>query len=116
MVKTNKTKFSAASVAKGSVVLSPAVEKNFALEAEVSRLRHHVSVRSKRLHVVTLERIIFEDIVNQRQCPNCSREEEPSGDVVAEQVEKIDATEEVCNRYRFMFGFEYRLILSMFYD
>ena len=44
MVKTNNTKFSAASVAKGSVVLSKAIEKNFALEAEISRLRHHVSV------------------------------------------------------------------------
>ena len=49
MVKTSATKFSAASVAKGSVVLSKVIEKNFALEAEVSRLRHHVSVLSKRL-------------------------------------------------------------------
>ena len=36
MVKTSNTKFSAALVAKGSVVLSRTVEKNFALEAEVS--------------------------------------------------------------------------------
>jgi len=97
MVKTNSTKFSAASVAKGSVVLSRAVEKNFALEAEVSRLRHHVSVLSKRLHVVTMERRIFEDIVNQRQSPNGTGEGEPSGDVVAEEVEEMDATEEVAD-------------------
>jgi len=100
MVKTNNTKFSTTSVAKGSVVLSRAVEKNFALEAEISRLRHHVSALSKRLHVVTLERRIFEDIVNQRQCPNCPGEGEPSGDVVAEGVEKMDATEEVADDRR----------------
>jgi len=100
MVKTNNTRFSATAVAKGSVVLSRAVEKNFALEAEISRLRHHVSVLSKRLHIVTLERRIFEDIVNQRQCPNCPGEGEPTGDVVAEEVEKMDATEEVADDRR----------------
>src|SRR5437660_7181099 len=41
---------SAASSLRSSVVLSRAVEKNFALEAEVSRLRHHVSILSRRLH------------------------------------------------------------------
>jgi len=100
MVKTNNTKFSAASVAKGSVVLSRAVEKNFALKAEISRLRHHVSVLFKRLHVVTLERRIFKDIVNQRQCPNCPGEGEPSGDVLAEEMGKVDATEEVADDRR----------------
>ena len=56
MVKHTSVKFSAASVAKGSVDLSKAVEKNFVLENEISRLRHHVWVLSKRLHLVTLER------------------------------------------------------------
>jgi len=97
MVKTNNTRFSAASVAKGSVVLSKAVEKNFALEAEISRLRHHVSVLSKRLHSVTLERRIIEDIARHGQCPNCSDEGKPLGDVVAEEVEIMDATEEVAD-------------------
>src|SRR5207253_2283894 len=41
---------SAASTMRSSVVLSRAVENNFALEAEVSRLRHHVSILSRRLH------------------------------------------------------------------
>src|SRR5205807_8312460 len=41
---------SAASSLRSSAVLSRAVEKNFALEAEVSRLRHHVSILSQRLH------------------------------------------------------------------
>ena len=53
MVKTGTTRFSTASVAKGSVVISRAVEKRFALKAEISRLWHHVSVLSKRLHSVT---------------------------------------------------------------
>src|SRR5205807_7864251 len=42
---------SAASTARTSVVLSKAVERSFALEAEVSRLRHHVGVLSRRLHI-----------------------------------------------------------------
>src|SRR5437879_6483262 len=41
---------SAASSLRSLAVLSRAVEKNFALEAEVSRLRHHVSILSRRLH------------------------------------------------------------------
>ena len=70
MVKTNNTKFSAASVAKGSVVLSKAVEKSFAIEAEISRLRHHFSVVSKRLHLATVERRILEHVARHGQCPN----------------------------------------------
>jgi len=63
MVKRGASTFSAASVAKGSVVLSRAIEKNFALEAEVSRLRHHISVLSRRLHFVPLERDGLLDMV-----------------------------------------------------
>jgi len=63
MVKRGSSTFSAASVAKGLVVLSRAVEKNFALEAEISRLRHHVLVLSRRLHLVTLERDGLQDMV-----------------------------------------------------
>ena len=65
MVKTNNTKFSTASVAKGSLVLSKTIEKTFALEKEVSRLRHHVSVLSKRLHTTTREKEILESILRQ---------------------------------------------------
>src|SRR5207237_2585268 len=46
---------SAASSLRSSVVLSCAVEKTFALEAEVSRLRHHVSILSRRLHCTAKE-------------------------------------------------------------
>src|SRR5437899_6224987 len=41
---------SASSALRSSVVLSRAVAKTFALEAEVSRLPHHVLVLSRRLH------------------------------------------------------------------
>src|SRR5437879_8434565 len=46
---------SATSSLPSSAVLSRAVEKNFALEAEVSRLRHHVSILSRRLHCTAKE-------------------------------------------------------------
>ena len=98
MVKHTSVKFSAASVAKGSVVLSKAVEKNFALESEISRLRHHVSVLSKRLHSVTLERnnlqLALEDLSS---CPPVMDTGLPSGVVVVEEVGIPDATEEVAD-------------------
>ena len=88
MVKQSSVKFSAATVAKGSVVVSKAVEKNFALESEISRLQHHVSVLSKRLHTVTLERNYFESLSLELQAREVTEEEsESSGDVVAEEVE-----------------------------
>ena len=43
--------------------MSRAIEKNIALEAEVSRLRHHISVLSRRLHLATLERDGLKDMV-----------------------------------------------------
>ena len=73
MVKRGSSSFSASSVAKGSIVLSKAIEKQFALEAEISRLRHHVSVLSKRLHSVTLEKQVLENIVESTM----SGEKEP---------------------------------------
>ena len=50
---------SASSALRSSVVLSRAVEKTFALEAEVSRLRHHVSVLSRRLHRAEKENAVL---------------------------------------------------------
>ena len=55
MAKRELNTPSAASVTRSSVVLSWSVEKTFALEAEVSRLRHQVSVLSRRLHQSALE-------------------------------------------------------------
>ena len=94
MVKTQNTRFSAASVTKGSVVLSRTVEKNFALEAEISRLRHYVLILSKRLHTTTREKEILESILRQF---GKKAKGEPSGDMVAEAVEIMDATEKVAD-------------------
>jgi len=76
MVKGGSWSFLASSVAKGSIVLSKAIEKHFAFEAEISRLRHHVSVLSKRLHSVTVEKQVLEDIVKSTM----SGEEKPLED------------------------------------
>ena len=55
MVKRSSSTFSAAAVARSGLALGRTVEKTLALEAEVSRLRHHVSVLSRRLHLLALE-------------------------------------------------------------
>ena len=55
MVKRGSSTFSAAAVARSGLALGRTVEKTLALEAVVSRLRHHISVLSRRLHLSTLE-------------------------------------------------------------
>jgi len=55
MVKRGSSTFSAAAVARSGLALGRTVEKTLALEAEVSRLRHHISVLSRRLHLSSLE-------------------------------------------------------------
>jgi len=55
MVKRGSSTFSAAAVARSGLALGWTVEKTLALEAEVSRLHHHISVLSPRLHLSTLE-------------------------------------------------------------
>jgi len=55
MVKRGSSTFSAAAVARSGLALGRTVEKTLALEAEVSRLRHHISVLSRRLYLSALE-------------------------------------------------------------
>jgi len=55
MVKRGASTFSAAAVARSGLALGRTVEKALALEAEVSRLRHHISVLSRRLNLSTQE-------------------------------------------------------------
>ena len=55
MVKRGSSTFSAAAVARSGLALGRTVEKTLALEAVVSRLRHHISVLSRRLHLSALE-------------------------------------------------------------
>ena len=55
MVKRGSSTFSAAAVARSGLALGRTVEKTLALEAEISRLRHHISVLSRWLHLSALE-------------------------------------------------------------
>jgi len=55
MVKLGSSTFSAVRVARSGRALGRTVKKTLALEAEFSRLRHHVSVLSLRLHLSALE-------------------------------------------------------------
>jgi len=88
MVKQGSSSFLATSVAKGSIVLSKAIEQQLALKAEISDLRHHFSVLSKRLHSVILEKQILEDIVKW----TVSGEMQPLDD---EEVAEDEATPRV---------------------
>ena len=55
MVKRGSSTFSAAAVGRSGLALGQTVENTLALEAEVSHLRHHISVLSHRLHLSALE-------------------------------------------------------------
>jgi len=55
MVKRGSSTFSAATVTRSGLALGLSVEKALALEAEVSRIRHHISVLSRRLHLSALQ-------------------------------------------------------------
>jgi len=54
MAKRGSTSFSATKVAKAGLITAKALERVLELEKEVSRLRHHVSVLSKRSHRLEL--------------------------------------------------------------
>ena len=55
IIKRGSCTFSAAAVARSGLALGQTLEKTLALEAEVSRLGHHVSILSRRLHLSSLE-------------------------------------------------------------
>jgi len=55
MVKRGSTTFSATKVAKAGLAASAALTRILELEKEVGKLRHHVSVLSKRIHVMGKE-------------------------------------------------------------
>jgi len=55
MVKRGSTTFSATKVAKAGLAALPALTRILELEKEVSKLRHHVSVLSKRNHALQKE-------------------------------------------------------------
>ncbi|PUU77481.1 hypothetical protein B9Z19DRAFT_1128218 [Tuber borchii] len=102
MVKTSTTKFSAVFMANGSMVLSKAIKGNFAPEAEITRLSHHVSVLSKKLHVTHSERRLLESKLTEvklfhNKDKDAIDKRTPLGDMIAKEVKSKDATEELAD-------------------
>jgi len=84
MAKRGVTTFSATQVAKQGLAVSAALLKMADLEKEVSRLRHHVSVLSRRNHGLQKEldglRVLGEGVASNK---------EPEPQVVAEPPEPV---------------------------
>jgi len=91
MVKRGPTTFSATKVAKVGLVASAALQKIMDLEKEVSKLRHHVSVLSKRNHLLQKEadsrKKEEQEVSSEMASPD--RVEEPEPQVVAEPLERM---------------------------
>jgi len=91
MVKRGSTTFSATKVAKAGLTASAALQKILDLEKEVSKLRHHVSVLSKRNHMLQKEaekgKKEVEVVISEVASPG--RVEEPEPHRVAEPLERM---------------------------
>jgi len=83
MVKRCSTTFSATKVAKAGLAASAALTRILELEREVSKLRHHVSVLSKRNHALQKE-AIRRDQERNTEVASPVRDQEPEPQVVAE--------------------------------
>jgi len=91
MVKRGPTTFSATKVAKAGLVASAALQKIMDLEKDVSKLRHHVSVLSKRNHGLQKEvdRLKKEEVAVVCEVASPERVEEPEPLVVAEPEQTV---------------------------
>jgi len=83
MVKRGSTTFSATKVAKVGLAASAVLMRILELEREVSKLRHHVSVLSKRNHALQKE-AIRRDEERNTEVASPVRDQEPEPQVVAE--------------------------------
>ena len=92
MVKRGSTTFSATKVAKGGLTATAALQKILDLEKDVSKLRHHVSVLSKRNHGLQKEvdRLKKEEVAVVSEVASPERVEEPEPLVVAEPEETVE--------------------------
>ena len=98
MVKRGVTTFSATKVAKAGLAASAALEKILGMEKKISRLRHHVSVLSKRNHGLQkeLEGLRVREEEKEEDEEVASREEpEPS---VAETVAEPSESDVVADK------------------
>jgi len=89
MVKRGSTTFSATKVAKAGLTATAALQKILDLEKDISKLRHHVSVLSKRNHGLQkeVERLKKEEVAVVSEVASPERVEEPEPLVVAEPEE-----------------------------
>jgi len=92
MVKRGSTTFSATKVAKAGLTASAALQKILDLEKDVSKLRHHVSVLSKRNHGLQKEvdRLKKEEVAVLSEVASPVGVKEPGPLVVAEPEEKVE--------------------------
>jgi len=91
MVERGCTTFSATKVAMAGLVDSAALQKIMDLEREVSKLRHHVSVLSKRNRLLQ-KKVDGRKEEKEAGCPEVAspdRVEEPEPQVVAEALERM---------------------------
>jgi len=100
MAKRGVTTFSATQVAKQGLAVSAALIKMADLEKEVSRLRHHVSVLSRRNHGLQKEldglRIVGEGVASNKELEPQVVTEPPEPDVVDEVAHSV-ASEDVAS-------------------
>jgi len=100
MAKRGITTFSATQVAKQGLAVSTALLKMVDLEKEVSRLRHHVSVLSRRNHGLQKEldglRIVGEEVASNKE-PEPQVVAEPPEPVVDEVVAPSVASDDVAS-------------------
>jgi len=92
MVKQGSTTFSATTVAKAGLTATAALQKILDLEKDVSKLRHHVSVLSKRNHGLQKEvdRLKKEEVAVSSEVASPVGVEEPEPLVVAEPEEEVE--------------------------
>jgi len=92
MVKRGSTTFSATKAAKAGLTATAALQKILDLEKDVSKLRHHVSVLSKRNHGLQKEvdRLKKEEVAVDSEVASPERVEEPGPLVVAEPEESVE--------------------------
>jgi len=90
MVKRGSITFSATKVAKAGLTATAALQKILDLEKDVSKLRHHVSVLSKRNHGLQkeVERLKKEEVAVSSEVASPVGVEEPEPQVVAEPEEE----------------------------
>jgi len=94
MVKRGSTTFSATKVAKADLVASAALQKIMDLEKEVCKLGHHVSVLSKRNHMLQkkVEGRKKEKEAESSEVASPERGKEPEPQVVAEPLDRMSGS------------------------